>query len=485
MRAVLDRATRRASIVVGGQARLRVIALLAGVLSLVAADLGTVGAVGVEIKQSLGLSNAGLGSLIAVPSAAGALAVLPVGVLTDRLHRVRFLATCIVLWSLAMVVGGLADSLSWLLLSRVALGALTAAAGPTVASLVGDFFPPGERGRIYGFILSGETLGAGFGLVVGSAIAHFLSWRAAFWFLALLGLIFVFVITRHLPEPKRGGQSRLPEVLTSRTKPAGGAQAGRDDAARRAVRRRGIGPDPALVLRHNPARMSLWRATRYVLSIRTNVVLIAASVIGYFFFAGLRTFAVVFVHEQYGLGQAGLTGMVLVLGVGALLGVLSGGRVADGLTHRGYISARLVVPAVAYVAGAAFFVPGLLTTSVVIALPFLLVSAASMAAALAPLDAARLDVMHSRLWGRAESVRTFLRVGAEAVAPLTFGLLADVLGPSGTTSAQGLRYTFLIMLVPLVTSAIVLLHGRYAYPRDVATAAASERMTGADRRRVQ
>ncbi|MFC4010097.1 MFS transporter [Nonomuraea purpurea] len=490
MHAVLDWAARRTMIVVGGPARFRVIAMLACVLALVAADQGTIGAVGPQIKQSLGITNTELGSLSAVTAAAGALAVLPIGVLTDRVRRVRFLTVCVGLWSVAMLLGGLADSLTWLLLSRAALGALTAAGGPTVVSLVGDFFPAAERARIYGFILGGEMLGVGFGLVVGGALAELVSWRAAFWFLALLGVVFAFVIARKLPEPKRGGQSRLfPGARTMKPKPAGeergGAGREHDDAARRAVRRRGIGPDPALVLRRDPVRMPLWQATRYVLRIRTNVVLIVASVIGYFFFAGLRTFAVVFIGEQYGIGQAALTGLIPLIGLGALLGVLSGGRVADRLTRRGYISARMVVPAVAYVTAAVFFVPGLLTTSMAIALPFLFVAAASLSAANPPLDAARLDVVHFRLWGRAESVRTFLRVGAEAVAPLTFGLLADALGPDGTTSGQGLRDAFLIMLVPLAANAVVLLRGRNSYPRDVATAAASERLTGADHRRVR
>ncbi|MET7332691.1 MFS transporter [Nonomuraea sp. NPDC005650] len=456
---------------VGGPARFRVIAMLACVLALVTADQGTIGAVGLEIQRSMGLTNTELGSLSAVSSAAGAAAVLPFGVLTDRINRVRFLTACIALWSLAMIAGGLADSLAWLLCSRIAVGALTAAAGPSVISLVGDFFPASERGRIYGFILSGEMLGAGFGLLAGGTLAQLLSWRAAFWFLALVGIAFVFVIARKLREPERGGQSRLPAVTPGRR-----ATPDHDDTARRAVRRRRIRPDPAALLRHDPAHMSMWQAIRYVLSIRTNVALVVASVIGYFFLAGLRTFAIVFVHQQYGLGQAALTGMVLLVGVGALLGVLSGGRLADHLTRRGHISARMVVPAIGYGTAAVFFVPGLLTTSSAIALPFLFVAAASSSAAVPPLDAARLDVVHFRLWGRAESIRTFLRVGGEAVAPVVFGLLADVLGPGGTTSAQGLRYAFLIMLVPLVANAVVLLHGRHAYPHDVAAAAASERM---------
>jgi uncharacterized membrane protein YedE/YeeE len=66
-----------------------------------------------------------------------------------------------------------------LLVTRLLLGGVTAAAGPLVASLVGDYFAASERGRIYGYILAGELAGAGVGFAVTGDIAA-LSWRAAF-----------------------------------------------------------------------------------------------------------------------------------------------------------------------------------------------------------------------------------------------------------------------------------------------------------------
>lgn len=487
MRAAVAWAARWVIGAVGGPARFRIIAVLAGVLALDAADKGTVGAVAPELKESLGISNTELGSLTAVSSASAALAVIPVGVLADRVRRVRLLAASIVLWVLAMLAGGLADSYQWLLLSRLALGAVSATAGPTLSSLIGDFFPPGERARVYGFILSGEMLGVGFGLLVGGNLANLLSWRAAFFVLAVFGMLLTIVIARKLPEPARGGQGR-PRPAGQRLDSGQGPGSGegpaagwdetapsRGDAVHFALRGRGIEPDFALILRRDPARMSMWEAALYVLRIRTNVVLIIASAVGYFFFAGLRSFGVLFLDRQYGLAAAAVTGPALLVGLGALAGVLSGGRVADHLIRRGRLDARMTVPAVAYLTTAVFFVPALLTTSTATALPFFLVAAGCLAAANPPLDAARLDVVHFRLWGRAESIRTFLRMGAEAVAPVTFGFLADLLGPDGPRSAQGLQYTFLIMLGPLVANAVILLHGRHSYPRDVATATASER----------
>ncbi|MEU9888866.1 MFS transporter [Sphaerisporangium sp. NPDC051011] len=477
VRAVAGVVVRRLSKAVGGTARLRVIALIGCVLALDSADKGAVGALAVALKRSLELTNTELGALTAVSSAAGALAVVPIGLLTDRVRRVRLLYISIGVWSLAMAVGALADSFLWLLLSRVALGAVAATAGPTVTSLVGDFFAPGERARIYGFILAGEMLGTGVGLLIGGDLAQFFSWRFAFWFLALFGGVLMCMIARFLPEPARGGEGWLLAAGPRHGDGRSGGDRRRSDAAHSFVREQGVEPYADRVLRRDPARMSLWDAARYVLGIRTNVILIVASAVGYFFFAGVRGFGVIFVDRQYGLGPAAITGLVPLIGAGALAGVLTGGRLADHLIRRGHLSARMIVPALAYLAAAAFFVPALLTSSLTTALPVLLIAGAALAAANPPLDAARLDVVHFRLWGRAESIRTLLRTGAEATAPISFGLLADVLGTGGPRSAHGVLYAFLIMLLPLAANAVLLLRGRRAYPRDVATAVASERLT--------
>jgi predicted MFS family arabinose efflux permease len=450
-----------------------VIVLLACVLALDAADKGLVGAIAPELIHDLQLSGTALGALPSASAGMGAVAALPAGMLTDRMHRVGLLTGSVVVWSVALVAGGLAHSFLWLLLSRLALGAIIAAAGPAVASLVGDFFPPAERGHIYGMLLSGEVLGTGLGLLAGHAISSLLSWRYAFWFLALLGFAVAWTLRRRLPEPPRGGQDRL-------ERPGGpGGEATRDDTAKIAASRRHIAPDPALVLHRDPARMPIAAAVRYVLRVPTNIVLIVASAVGYFFFAGLRTFGIVFAAAHYGLGTGQVTLVVVVLGVGILAGVLSGGRVADRLVRRGLVPGRVLVSSVAFVAGAVCLLPVLLTETLRLAFPLAVLAAAFLGAANPPLDAARLDIMHYRLWGRAESVRMFLRTGAETSAPLLFGAIADALGGRGGADSHGLQLTFLIMLVPLLANGVILLQGIRTYPRDVATAAASEEATRA------
>jgi hypothetical protein len=152
----------------------------------------------------------------------------------------------------------------------------------------------------------------------------------------------------------------------------------------------------------------------------------------------------------------------------------------------------MVVGGGAFVLSAIVFVPGLLSRDLAVSMLLYLLAAAALSAPGPALDAARLDIMPSRLWGRAEAIRTVLRTLAVAAAPMVFGLVSDALapGPRETTrgigyhaSGPGLQYAFLLMLLPMAASGLLLLRGARAYPRDVATALASEANAAPSRRR--
>jgi predicted MFS family arabinose efflux permease len=309
------------------------------------------------------------------------------------------------LWAVATALSATAASYIWLLLARVALGAVTATTGPTVASLTGDFFPAADRGRMYGFILGGDLVGSGIGYVVFGDISSLTSWRVAFWWLVLPSLALAWLVWR-LPEPARGGSSRI----------AAGAE------------------------------------------------------------------------RHYGISKPTATALVIVIGAGALAGVFAGGRVADRLLRRDHIRARVLVPAACLLALAAVLAPAIASTSVTVALPLLIVGAFLLGAPSPPLDAARLDIIHPRLWGRAEGVHTLLRSLGEAAAPTLFGYVSQYVfgGPGSATgsgtgadaahgagSGSGLEYTFLIFLIPLLAAGLLTLMALRTYPRDVATASAS------------
>jgi MFS family permease len=487
---------------VGGPARARVISLFAGVLALSSAQIATVGAVAPQLEHSLHIGNTKIGLLNSVALLVGAIAVIPVGLLVDRARRIPLLAASILLWSVATLLAAIAHSYSSLLLTRVGLGAVAATAGPAIASLTGDYFPSRERGRIYGYILSGEIAGTALGFIVSGTVASVFSWRVAFGLLALPGFFLARALWRTVPEPQRGGQSRLqPGALdlagvSADAHRADATSTDEDDMpvaperdlAHEAARRGGFEPDPALVLDTDPNGMSLGAAVRYILRIPTNMLLIVSSSLGYFFFAGLQTFAVVFVRGHYHAGQATATLVLGLLVLGALLGTLASGPITDALVRHGRLEARVWVPAFCYLGAAALLIPGLLSGHLATAVWFDVGGAALISAANPPLDAARLDIMPSGLWGRAESTRTFLRSLAQALAPLLFGAVADLVAgfvpaqaPIGThthgivssASATGLQVSFLIMLCTLAAAGVFLLRARATYPPDVATAGAA------------
>ncbi|MGH2902223.1 MAG: MFS transporter [Solirubrobacteraceae bacterium] len=484
----------------GGPARLHVIVLFACVLGLSTADLASLGAIASKLKPALHLDNAQLGVLAAAPSLVAALATLPMGVLADHARRVRLLAAAVALWSAGMVLAGACASFEQLLIVRLFLGAATAASAPLVASLVGDLFWPNERGRIWGYILAGELLGGGFGLIVAGNIAG-LSWRAALSVLAIPSLAIAAGLWKGIPEPARGGASRVPRGAerlepepkgstknrshrhVERTTKTHKAPVARGSEVARALKEAGASPRPELVLDRNPQGMSIWHATRYVLRIRTNVALIVASSLGYFFQSGVNTFGVVFVIASFGVSQPVATWLLAAIALGALAGTILGGRLADTMLARGHPAARMVVGGGAFVLSALLFVPAILSHDLAIALPIYILAAVGLGAPNAPMDAARLDIVPGLLWGRAEAIRNMLRTLAVAAAPLLFGFLSDALATSHHTATKGLGYQasgpglrdgFLLMLIPMIAGGLIILRNAGRYTRDVATAIASD-----------
>lgn len=476
----LEHLKAEASERVGGPARAEVMALLAGVLALAMADQGAVAAAAEPLKKAFSLGNTEFGLLLAVVAFAGALGALPVGALVDRYRRNRLILVAILAWTAASALSAFATSYVFLLATRIVLGLVTAAAWPCVASLTGDFFPARERANAYGFIVAGEFVGVGAGFMISGWLSGLVGWRWAFAAMAALSLALAGAVWRFLPEPRRGGQSWLEEGETDpraaeraradrpQRNEADAPATGSAEFVRQLARKARIEPRADLVLHEDPRRRSLVWAIGFCLRIPTYRLLVIASALAYYFLTGATAFGMVFLIHHFGLAHAAATAMVLVLGAGALAGVVAGGRLSTWLLNRGKLAARVTVPGVALAASVPVFGLAIWIRSAWIGVPLMAVGAALLSAAVAPLDAARLDIVHPGLWGRAEAGRMALRNLGEASAPLAFGALSSFIG-----GADGLMWTFLIMLAPMLAASLFTIPGRLAYPTDVATAAAS------------
>jgi predicted MFS family arabinose efflux permease len=408
----MRRSSDKLTAAVGGRARRKAIVLLAAVLALSGADVGAVSALAPQLESAFRVNNTGIGLLVTVSTLVGAIATMPVGVLADRMNRTRILSISILAWGAAELMSGFCVSFMMLILTRLALGAVTATAGPGVASLTGDLFPAQERSRIYGMILTGELLGAGLGVVIAGDIGAAISWRVGLAILALPSLALAWAIHRHFPEPARGGQSRLvegadeipsaemveaspesypgPEVEAQGDEPSGD-----EHPVLAMIEESDVEPDEALVVAAD-SDLTLWQGVRWVFRVPTNVSLIIASSLGYFFLSGLRTFALIYARGRFGIGQGTATILFLLIGMAAIAGVLVSGRWTDRFIYRGRIDARLIVGGAGFLIAAIVFIPALLTGSVLVGLPLFLAAAFALAAPNPPVDAARLDVVPSQ-----------------------------------------------------------------------------------------
>lgn len=199
----LRRTARRVTAQAGGRKELKVVGLLAAVLALSSADRGTIGVIAPDLKAAFHIGNSDIGLLAAAFGVVSSVASVPVGVLTDRWRRTTLLAGSVVLWVIAMAVSGLATSFSMLFVCRLGLGVVTATAGPTLLSLVGDQFSRRKRGRVLGLVRTGDLLGTGIAYMLVGGLASAFGWRGAFWALALPAAWLAWMLFR-LPEPPRG-----------------------------------------------------------------------------------------------------------------------------------------------------------------------------------------------------------------------------------------------------------------------------------------
>jgi MFS family permease len=415
--------------------RRRTLVVLAGVLVLDWADRNILGGLAPELQRDLHISNSQLGLLAASFSIVGGVASLPLGRLVDRARRLTLLASAVALWSLAMLAVGAAQSFLWLFGARLLLGAIAATAGPATPSLVGDLVPDAQRARVLGFIDSGQLLGTGVGYVLSAFVVAYLSWRWGFWLLAIPGAL-VVVLLRHTPEPDRTQRRRR-----------------RTESYREAL--------------------------QTVVTIRTNVIVVIAASVGNLFFAAVSTFAVVFATQQYGLTTAQADLGVIVVAVGAVAGILGGGRLGDWLVRRGVQTGRLWVAAVGLPVAAVLGTPVLFLHSLPLAALLITIGTGALNAATPTLDAVRLDVVPPHLRGRAESLRTVIRTLVEGFAPLVIGVLADHLAGGGHA---GLRLALLLVMPTLALNGLLLLFAMRSYPREAAAVAgAPAPASGGDR----
>jgi predicted MFS family arabinose efflux permease len=280
-------------------------------------------------------------------------------------------------------------------------------------------------------------------------------WRWAFLLWVPVGLAVAAFVLRQ-PEPARGDQDAdFSDDLAG------------DELAAMA---RLLPPPPRApgdldglrsVLRELLRIRSMWFG---VLALTTSALLLNA----------LQFWAVPYFRRVHDLAPAAAGAVTGLLGLGAMVGVLGGGVLADRLLRRGVLCARIHVVAFGSIAASAVLVPAFASTNLFVTAPLLLVGGALLTLPVAPAEAWVSDVVVAQLRGRAATVRSLVRTVAN-VGPVLAGGLSTALIGTGMDRADALRWA-LVGLTPLYAlGGLLALLALKSYPGDLAVVLAASR----------
>jgi MFS family permease len=127
------------------------------------------------------------------------------GFLGDSRSRPRLIAFGVACWSIATALSGLAWNFASLFAARAAVGVGEAAYVTIGPSLLSDYFPPGDRGRVMAIFFCAIPVGSALGYVVGGFMDVHFGWRMAFFVAGVPGLILA-LLCLGLHDPPRGSQ---------------------------------------------------------------------------------------------------------------------------------------------------------------------------------------------------------------------------------------------------------------------------------------
>jgi predicted MFS family arabinose efflux permease len=161
------------------------------------------------MQRELGLNDTQLGLLGSSFHWVYAVLVPVAGLLGDSTNRKRLILLALLVWSVTTFLSGLAGGFLSLLVFRALTGAGEALYYPAAASVIGDYH--GQRTRA--FALSIHQTSLYFGIIFSGVLAGYIGqrygWRLAFFTFGALGILAGLLVGTVLREPARGLSDRL------------------------------------------------------------------------------------------------------------------------------------------------------------------------------------------------------------------------------------------------------------------------------------
>ena len=164
------------------------------------------------IVPDLGLTNTEFGILTGLAfiifySVMGVI----MGAIADHVHRPKFMAIGVALWSLLTAATGMAKNFWMLFIPRIFIGVGESILTPTAISYMSDYFPKRNMGFVAGFYYIAVPLGVALSFYIAGYLGPIWGWRNCFYALGLLGLILAFITYFFKESDKRQEEMILNE----------------------------------------------------------------------------------------------------------------------------------------------------------------------------------------------------------------------------------------------------------------------------------
>jgi MFS family permease len=328
------------------------------------------------LRDQLHASDAQLGSLQTLLLGVLACASIPFGFLADRFSRRAIIAIGIAFWSAATFAGGLASTFVFFLIARAFVGLGEAAYAPAAQSMISGAFPHERRAFAQSIFASGMLLGGASGQVLGGLIGPRFGWQAALFVVAALGILPGLALLR-VEEPPRGPRSDVVPILN-------------------------------------------------LLSVPAFLAMIAAGICITFSTVSILTWGIDFAmsYKDFTLREASIS-VTLTTFVSLVLGVLTGGWVADRLQRR-FAYGRIIAIASAFLLAAPFLLLAIQSEEKQTVLIGLALAGFFMSWYHGPVTAVLHDMMPRRAHATSVGVYMFATQLVGGLGPQVIGKISDL-----------------------------------------------------------
>ena len=178
--------------------RYLIIAILFAVSCFSYGDRLALSIAGLALAKDIHLDPLKMGYLFSAFSWAYVLAQLPAGALLDRFGSKKVYGISIVVFSLCALLTGFARLFTEIFLLRLVSGFAQAPVFPGNGRIVASWFPANERGRASAAFNSSQYFALMIFAPVLGWIIYVAGWRACFWFMGALGLVFALLWAKNI-----------------------------------------------------------------------------------------------------------------------------------------------------------------------------------------------------------------------------------------------------------------------------------------------